>query len=94
MGRIMADGKMTVGGTQNLGKKLKNDFCDLIRGWRGRTLELSSKREVRLQFLEIAAKNHYFFLLQNPPTTTQLLSRVTVVAHVGYTRSAKRQSLT
>ena len=36
------------------------------------------------QFLEIAAKNHYFFLLQNPPTTTQLLSRVTVVAHIGY----------
>ena len=30
MGRMMADGKMTVGGTQKLGKKLKNDFCDLI----------------------------------------------------------------
>ena len=30
MGRMMADGKMAVGGTQKLGKKLKNDFCDLI----------------------------------------------------------------
>ena len=26
----MADGKMAVGGTQKLGKKLTNDFCDLI----------------------------------------------------------------
>jgi len=42
------------------------------------------RHEVTPQFSEIAAKNHYFFLLQNPPTTTQLLSRVTVVAHVGY----------
>ena len=30
MGRMMADGKMAVGGTQKLGKKIKNDFCDLI----------------------------------------------------------------
>ena len=40
--------------------------------------------EVKKQSLEISAKNHYFFLLQNPPTTPQLLSRVTVVAHIGY----------
>ena len=58
-------------------------------GWRslnggGRHSGSAQRPSVTKQSLEISAKNHYFFLLQNPPTTTQLLSRVTVVAQIGY----------